>query len=150
MQPFDCYPEGGCSLLGRVTGANCRHEYGLEFMKLTHLTICAYCGIDFAASYEAWLNMALDHVVPASVCKALGVPLEWKEDYVNRVLACTACNTFGNRYALPAGTDRPTTLEDFLSLRDAVFSERRGLIRDKHQEERAFFEQRPWVTRQRD
>lgn len=150
MEPFSSYPQGGRSLLGRVTGANCRREYGLRFMKLTHLTKCAYCGMDFASSYEAWLNMALDHVLPVSVCNALGVPEEWREDYANRVLACAACNTFGNRYRLPPETPRPKTLDDFLSLRDDVLRDRRSLIQERHHQERAFFEQRPWAGREGD
>ena len=47
MIPFDEYPEGGRVLLGQVKGANCRHEYGLQFMQKTGQTKCAYCGSSY-------------------------------------------------------------------------------------------------------
>src|SRR5688500_3252930 len=96
MMPFDSYPGQGKALLGRVGGANCRREYGLRFMKKTGQTACAYCGLDFAASYENWLQMALDHVVPVSVCQSFSLPDEWTDDSTNKVLACAACNSFDN------------------------------------------------------
>jgi len=139
------YPNQGRALLGQVRGDNCRHGYGLDFMRLTGQTRCAYCGIDLAAVYENWLTMALDHVIPHSTCLAWQVPTEWREDHSNRVLSCTTCNTFGNRYS-PKGLDRPPTLEEFYNLRDVVFSERKRLILDRHQHERAFFDKRPWVV----
>jgi hypothetical protein len=80
-------------------------------------------------AYETWLNMALDHVVPYNVCQRLNVPKEWREDYSNRVLSCTTCNTFGNRY-VPKDFQPPTTLEEFYVLRDKIFIERRRLIRN--------------------
>lgn len=55
-------------------------------MQCTGQTRCAYCDVDFTAGYETWLTMALDHVVPASVCTSLNVPEEWREDYSNSVL----------------------------------------------------------------
>lgn len=137
--PFESYPQHGRSLLGQVRGDNCRHGYGLRHMKLTGQTRCAYCGMDLMGVYENWLNMALDHVVPYNVCQMWNVPREWSEDYSNRVLSCTTCNTFGNRY-VPKDFQLPTTLEEFYRLRDAIFVERQRLIRKRHQQERAFFE----------
>src|SRR5438270_13369266 len=128
MLPFDSYPGLGRQLLGRAPGANCRHEYGLTFMRKTGQTVCAYCGVDFSSSYETWLTMALDHVVPVSVCKALEVPDTWREDCSNRVLACAACNGFRNRYALPFEVVLPLTLEAFFDLRDKIFAERKDLL----------------------
>ena len=137
--PFESYPQHGHSLLGSVRGNNCRHGYGLEYIKKTKQTYCAYCGLDLMGVYENWLNMALDHVVPYNVCQMWNVPREWSEDYSNRVLSCTTCNTFGNRY-VPQDFQPPTTLEEFYQLRDAIFVERRRLILERHQQERAFFE----------
>jgi hypothetical protein len=113
--PFDTYPSGGRTLLGKVSGDNCRKGYGLRFLELTGQTRCAYCGLDLVGKYEHWLTMALDHVVPDSVCKSWGLSQIWKEDYSNRVLCCTACNTFGNRYR-PTGVDCPLTLEAFVTV----------------------------------
>ena len=144
MSPFDEYPSGGRVPLGMVKGANCRHEYGLQFMKKTHQTKCAYCGLDFAASYEAWLTMALDHVVPVSVCRALGIPAEWQEDITNKVLACAACNSFRNRYRSPADVECPQTLDAFYNLRDRIFTERKKAILERHESERDFFNALSW------
>jgi hypothetical protein len=147
LLPFEKYPGGGRVLLGRVSGANCRHEYGLEFMRRTGQTRCAYCGVDFTESYETWLTMALDHIVPVSVCKSMDVPEDWREDSSNKVLACAACNGFRNRYSPSVDAILPTTLEAFYVLRDHVFTERRKLILDSHKTERAFFEAKHWEDR---
>ena len=146
MEPFDQYPGGGRTLFGPVRGAICRRGYGLDFMRRTGQTACAYCGLDFSSSYEAWLTMALDHVVPASVCNNNGFPSGWSEDGSNRVLACAACNGFRNRYR-PLEASCPTSLERFFDLRDQIFEERLRLIAESHALDRAFFESRPWETR---
>ncbi len=137
--PFKSYPQHGRERIGLVHGSNCRHEYGREFIFKTKQTHCAYCGLDLMSTYENWLNMALDHVVPHNVCQTWKVPSEWSEDYSNRVLSCTTCNTFGNRY-VPKDLHPPTTLEEFYDRRDKIFAERRRLIRQRHQKERTFFE----------
>ena len=144
MLPFDDYPGGGRVLLERVGGANCRQGYGLKFMQQTKQTRCAYCDLDFSATYRHWLQMALDHVVPASVGKCLSISEEWVDDSANKVLACTACNGFGNRYKAAVGTVCPTTLEEFFDLRDAIFADRKTLIAKRHESEQAFFERRLW------
>ena len=144
MIPFDEYPNGGRVLLGQVKGANCRHEYGLKFMQKTGQTKCAYCGADFAESYEIWLTMALDHVVPVSVCGALGIQAEWQEDVTNKVLACAACNSFHNRYKPAVEVTCPKTLDAFYDLRDRIFTERKKAILERHDSEKAFFEAQPW------
>lgn len=141
--PFEDYPFHGHKLLGRVYGDNCRHGYGLQFMRLTKQTKCAYCGLDLTSTYENWLSMALDHVVPNSTCLSWGLSEDWREDYSNRVLSCTTCNTFGNRY-IPQGFQCPTSLEAFYSVRDAIFIERRRNILDRHRQEREFFDNTPW------
>jgi len=146
LLPFSEYPQQGRALLGIVTGANCRHEYGLHFQQRTGQYQCAYCGHNLVEKYKDWLTMALDHVVPDSVCKAWNIPHEWKEDYSNRVLCCTACNTFGNRYA-PKNYPCPTTLDAFYDVRDRIFLERKAIIEEKHQAEEAFFKQQLWKQR---
>src|SRR5262245_17244762 len=125
MMPFDAYPDAGRVLLGRITGSNCRHGYGMTFMQVTGQTSCAYCGLDLVASFEAFLQMALDHVVPKNVCKGLALPIDWAEDCINKVLACSACNGFDNRFTLQGPCDCPSTLEAFCELRDRIFAERK-------------------------
>jgi len=84
--PFESYPGHGRQLLGRVRGSNCRGGYGPELMKKTRQTACAYCGMSLIETYEAWLQMQLDHVVPVGVARALLISADWYEDYLNRVL----------------------------------------------------------------
>ncbi len=86
--PFVSYPNQGRALLGVARGANCRHEYGLRHQRITGQRTCAYCGLDFTASYQNWLMMALDHVVPQSVCDSAKIPVEWKADHANMVWVC--------------------------------------------------------------
>jgi hypothetical protein len=88
--------------------------------------------------------MALDHVIPKSVCIALGLPEDWREDCSNKVLACGACNGFRNRYKLSIDVVQPLTRDAFYQLRDHVFAERKSLIAASHESDRAFFESRPW------
>lgn len=144
MLLFDSYPESGRILLGRAKGIVCRRGYGLDFMRKTGQVACAYCHSDFTASYEKWLTMALDHVVPVSVCLALEIPFEWREDCSNKVLSCAACNGFRNRYKPTIEVSTPLTLDDFYDLRDHIFSERSKLIAESHRADLEFFLSRPW------
>lgn len=141
---FSTYPQQGRALLARRAGGNCRKGYGLQLQKLTGQTDCAYCGLSLVSSYEQWLLMQVDHVVPFGTGKALGIPVEWLEDCSNLVLACAACNSFCNRDTIPVGIELPGSLEDFYALRDRMFRLRRQRILGAHQKERAFFEGRPW------
>lgn len=147
MIPFDSYPKNGRGLLGTIRGSNCRKGYGLKFMRITGQTHCAYCNMNLSAPYENWLQMALDHVVPQSVCAAFSLSAEWTHDASNMVLACAACNGFGNRYRPKEQTPCPTSIEGFYDLRDQVFAERSVNIREKHEAEKAFFNERPWLQR---
>lgn len=146
MMPFETYPMGGRELLGSGSGGNCRHEYGLKLQRLTGQTGCAYCGLSLVDTYEHWLMLSVDHVVPTVTGTLLGIPREWINDFCNTVLCCAACNGFGNRYELPAGSVMPTSLGQFCELRDATFSSRRPLILACHEKERAFFDSKPWET----
>jgi hypothetical protein len=137
--PFNSYPGCGRELLELVKGSNCRREYGLQFMRLTGEKCCAYCDADLTAVYESWLTMALDHVVPASVCHAMHIPSKWCEDFSNTVLACGACNGFCNRYCVPIDIVPPDSLPAFYDLRDRTFVERKKLILARHEEESQFF-----------
>jgi hypothetical protein len=144
MRPFDSYPGGGNELLGRVVGGNCRRGYGLRFVQKTGQTACAYCGMDLVGSYQSWLQMALDHVVPKSVCKNFSLPDDWVEDYTNKVVTCAACNGFDNRYKPPGDAECPQSLQAFYRLRDRIFAERIARIAECHKTERQLFERRPW------
>lgn len=144
MLPFHDYPGGGRALLGSSRGDNCRHGYGLKLQQITGARTCAYCDLDLTDTYEHWLLMSVDHVVPTKAGEALGIPGDWLDDFSNTVLCCSGCNSFDNRFELPGGVGRPGTLAEFFDLRDAIFEMRAGRIRKKYEEERRFYLRRPW------
>lgn len=142
MYPFDTYPLQGRELIGRLRGDGCRRGYGLDFMRKTGLTQCAFCAeVDFVADYRAWLSMAVDHVVPVSVCIKLGIPDDWREDCSNRALTCAACNGFRNRYEPKLAIPLTWSLNQFFAFRDQVFVERRQIVAEAHAADREQFEQ---------
>ncbi len=147
MLPFERYPGEGRRQLGLRRGANARWEYGLQLRRKTGETTCAYCGLDLFSTYDRWLMLQVDHAVPTSVAKKLGVSFDLYEDLFNLVLACAACNGFDNRYGyVPDSAAEPEwTAEAFVSLRDKVFSERFERIAARHIIERAFFEKLPML-----
>lgn len=146
MQPFDTYPSEESKLRDPLRPTdNCRHGYGLDLQNRTGQTRCAYCGISLVDDYYHWLLLAVDHVVPASEGKRLGIPPEILEGLVNKVLVCSGCNGFSNRYAAVHETPRANwTLQEFIELRDRVFAERKLRIAERRAEEVAFFDGKPW------
>lgn len=147
MMPFDSYPGSGSELLGRCAGANCRHEYGLKLQRLTGQTTCAYCGLSLIDTYEHWLLMVVDHVIPARTGVAFGIPQSWLGDFCNTVLACSGCNGLRCRYELPSTAVIPPDINGFVMLRDAIFAVRKDLILAAMQIEREFHRSRPWEHR---
>jgi hypothetical protein len=142
--PFNKYPGGGREQLKQRRGLITRHVDGPEFMKITGVTHCAYCGLNMISEFTDWLTMALDHVVPVSVCKKMGIKLTWVWNYSNTVLACGACNGFCNRYKVTVDCAVPTTLPEFYDLRDKIFRERQSLILARRAIELTYFESKPW------
>jgi len=137
--PFSTYPNREDELRKSIwTGGNCRHEYGLKFIQETHQTCCAYCGKPLTESYDAWVTMVIDHVVPVSVCKGLNIQMEFCRSLANMVLACATCNGFDNRYRLTSER-KVSTFREFLVLRDEIFIARRERIQRKHESEKKFF-----------
>jgi len=144
MKPFDSYPEDGVNILPKMIGANCRHEYGLNLQKLTKQTKCAYCGVDLTSDYYRWLLLSVDHVIPVSECKRLGIKESWAHSYSNVVLCCLGCNGFNNRYQIQKYQRLSEwTPEIFFNLRDEVFNERKKIIDDKRTSEMYFFNTYP-------
>ncbi len=136
--PFEKYPEMGRVPMGPIAGVNARRGYTLKLHQLTGLRECAYCGFDLMASFENWLTVQLDHVVPVSAAKMFAIQDDWIQDYSNTVLACSACNSYGNRYKL-AEAPSLDSREDFYNLRDQVYQARRKLICALRDDERTFF-----------
>ena len=148
MNLFRRYPKQGRESLGRLqnlTGA-CRSGYGLALQRLTGQSSCAYCGVLLTDTYDHWLLMSVDHVVPQGEARRLGIPIGWYDDAINQVLCCSGCNGFGNRYGCAALPQECWTLEQFVALRDAVFADRTRLIAARRARELALFASKPWDT----
>ena len=137
--PFASYPGKGRELLPIAKVDNCGHGYGLNHQRITAQTGCACCGRDFTGAYSDWLMIALDHVIPARVCEAMGMPPKWMDSYSNRVWLCSACNGFQNRSTPLATLVCPETEEEFLDMREAVRMQRRGALTKRAAEEYASF-----------
>jgi ADP-ribosylglycohydrolase len=138
--PFARYAGGGRVLLGtpRQGDLTARHGYGPPVFEECGYT-CVYCGLDMEHTYEGWLQISVDHVVPRNAV-ARGFPVEWIEDIANLVTCCRACNEFGNQFTV---TDLPSAdTEAFFDLRDRVFTIRKANILARHSTERAWYEGR--------
>lgn len=144
MTPFDDYPHGGYTILPKLKGSNARREYGLWLVEHGQ-TSCAYCGVSLVDSYEHWLLLTVDHVIPVSLKDRkeghrLRIPKSWHESYSKIVLACSGCNGFRNRYEIPQQESRESWEEsEFFNLRDKVFQEKRALIGKARLSETCFY-----------
>lgn len=137
--PFERYWAGGRMLLGRppVGDGTCRHGYGPPVFAECG-AVCVYCGRDMGESYESWLHLSIDHVIPGGTVKQLGWPREWVEDIANLVTCCRACNEFSNGYRV---TDpSPTSLGEFFDRRDQHFVIKRTWVIERHARERTAYE----------
>ena len=139
--PFPLYEGGGRKPLGKPKQGDmtARHGYGPPVFKQCGYT-CVYCGLDMAASFENWLQLSVDHVVPRQM-KDAGFDPALVEDVTNLVTCCRACNDFGNRYTVSG--EPPATTDAFYDLRDRVFTERKAMILAKRDQERAIFARLP-------
>ena len=119
----------------RQADGTARHGYGLEVFERDRYR-CRYCGLDMRSTYQAWLQLSVDHVVPAQMARR-GYPKDLIEDKANLVTCCRTCNDFGNRFVV---TDpAPTSDDAFFDLRDRVFVQRRARISLAHGRERAYY-----------
>lgn len=121
----------------------CRGGYGVDVVK-RYGANCAYCNRDLSASYEDWLDLSVDHVVPRNAVAA-GVPSEWIEDLHNHVPCCRACNEFLNGFRITV--DIPTDIVGFLALRDSVLDAKRVHACRRHDVERERFD--TWIREHR-
>ncbi|MCV0384727.1 MAG: HNH endonuclease [Erythrobacter sp.] len=139
--PFDRYEGGGRRPLGkpRQGDLTARHGYGPHVFAQCGFE-CVYCGLDMRESFESWLQLSVDHVIPRQMVSR-GYPMHLVEDITNLVTCCRACNDFGNRFVVPDAP--PATDEAFFDLRDRVFRQRRAAIAIRRKQERAIFEKLP-------
>ena len=139
--PFTSYPKGGLELLSSFKdGAKCSRISFQDFILMTRMTKCAYCGLDFfqsksTSSFNSWLTMSLDHVIPKNACSRLKSTTKeaWIDDASNLVLSCMACNNSFNRYS-PDIITEDTTREEFLESRNQIFILRRQSIIEKRKD----------------
>lgn len=139
--PFTNYRGGGRRRLGkpRQGNATARSGYGPPVFEQCGYE-CVYCGLDMRATFESWLQLSVDHVVPAQMARR-GYPADLVEDVTNLVTCCRACNDFGNRFTVQ---DPPPTSDDaFYDIRDRVFRERKAAIRAKREQERSIYQRLP-------
>jgi hypothetical protein len=115
----------------------CRGGYGVAVLR-HYGNACAYCDLDFTRSYESWLHMSVDHVIPRYVVR-LGYPTPWVEDLLNHAPCCRTCNEFLNGYRVTVPAP-PATLAEFVDLREKVFEEKRVRVQSRHATEKAKFE----------
>jgi hypothetical protein len=134
--PFEAYPSGGRTLLGKPKGDLARRGYGRDALSWCGFR-CAYCGLDMAI-FEGWLQLSIDHVVPQQATAA-GFPAEWILDGSNVVACCRSCNDLFNRD--PVIDPVPSTLESFFDLRDRLYLARRQRIIERRAAERMWFEE---------
>ena len=141
IAPFDRYKGRGRIILGVPESGDgtCRHGYGPPVFDQCGRR-CVYCGRDLFESYESWLDVSVDHVIPRST-EWYERKKPWIEDMFNLVTCCRACNEFLNQYPCP--DSEPETVEDFIIVRDRAFEGKRKNALDRHAKERAVFERLP-------
>ena len=142
MRPFDDYHGGGYTMLPKLKGGNARRDYG-HWLVERGQTSCAYCKMSLVDSYEHWLLLTVDHVIPVSEGRRLGIPKNWYESYSNIVLACSGCNGFRNRYEVSWREPKESWEEsEFFEFRDRVFEEKAALIEAARNSETRFYNDR--------
>lgn len=148
LVPFERFPGGGRKLLGRPLFGNgtARTGYGLGLQRMTGQTKCAYCGLSIVESFQNWLMLRVDHVVPGGEARRVGIPPLLYEDAINLVLCCSACNGFGNRFKCHLDCPLHWTTEDFCDLRDRTYEERFAKIEIRRRVELEHFEKSPWLS----
>ena len=119
----------------------CRGGYGVS-VAARYGALCAYCDRDLGASYEAWLDLSVDHVVPRNAIK-VGVPEAWIEDLLNHVTCCRACNEFLNGFRI--AVTPPSDLGGFAALRQEVLAQKRDRSLSRHRLEREKFA--AWIAK---
>jgi len=143
MEPFDSYPTWLRDNPRCLAGTDCRTGYGLLLQQITRQTRCVYCGMSLVDTYEHWLHLTVDHVIPSYMMKEPGWR-EWADNANNMVICCSACNIFLNGFRIRPGTPTPTNWDEFECLRDSAFGQKREQARQRHCAERRIFEGRPW------
>ncbi len=142
--PFVNYPRGGRELLEVRVKETTRARREKRVQRIFEMCKgqCVYCGIDLSSSYESWLYLSVDHVIPKEAVKIWDEEKygEWIYDMSNCVLCCRACNDFSNYYKNYYDIEAPPKdKSQFFDMRDEIFCAKREYVIKKHQEERAWY-----------
>lgn len=141
MKPFEEYPMAGRKLLGPLDCIdNLSHGYRLDLQRRTGQTHCAYCGADLMPKNHDMLNICIDRIISGAQAAEIGVPAEFACDAINAVLCCSDCYRLRSEYnAIDEPQIRRHTLclDDFILLRDRVFTNRKRLIAERKAREEA-------------
>ena len=127
-------------LSGRIpwSSQSSRRGYGLPVFERSNYT-CLYCKRDLKSTYENWLNISIEHIIPHSTLKVWGADFDiWIDDLSNTGACCRACNGFLTVFKL--SSEAPKSLEEFYDLRDKVYLQKKELALRRHKVERTWFE----------
>lgn len=93
--PFERYRGAGRELLERppLGDGSCRRGYGPPVFSECG-TACAYCGREMGESYDSWLDLSIDHVIPGNTVKRLGWRREWIDDLATSSPAAGPATSF--------------------------------------------------------
>jgi hypothetical protein len=125
--PAEFYTWNPALLLSHPTLAN---TYGDALRGYAHAVLkrdgfcCCYCGLDGKASFDNWLHLSWDHLLPK------GHPQRDTPDYI--VAACRFCNEAYNREVWDVEGKSPAEL----------IAQKRGFVLAKRNEYRHFWEQK--------
>jgi len=89
---------------------------------------CRYCGVDGSKSFDAWLTLSCDHLLPK------GHPDRENPDFI--VTACSFCNTADNHYFEHAGA-RGLVFDG--KTPDELVAQRWHYVQEVRQQYRAFW-----------
>jgi hypothetical protein len=109
--------------------------YAFDIHKRDNFT-CRYCGADGTKSFETWLTLAWDHLLPR------GHPERDSPDFI--VTACAFCNTADNRY-FDMATKRGLTF-DGMTPKELIV-QRMPYVQKSRRDYREFWQRRVIVTR---
>jgi hypothetical protein len=144
MEPFDGYPDWLRDNPRCLGGGNCRTEYGLRLQQITGQRSCVYCGLSLADTYEHWLLLSVEHVLPQQTMSRGPEWKQWVDNVYNLAICCQPCNTLLNGFRLAPEVGAPTTYDGFFALRDAFFSEKKAYVQKWHEAQRRIFDTKPW------
>jgi len=108
------------SLRGYSFDTHCRDEFK-----------CRYCGADGTTSFETWLTLSRDHLLPK------GHPQRDNPDYI--VTACQFCNTADNHYF--EQTEKRGLKFDGLTP-DELVEQRKRWVKDTREEYKKFWDEK--------